>query len=65
MEGIQRAEREKELLSHSLADRSAELQLQMSKTKVNYARFSNIECYDTGSTEHEQVPRRLKWKGKT
>lgn len=34
-EEIQRVEREKELLSHSLADRNAELQLQISKTSVS------------------------------
>lgn len=37
---IQRVEREKELLSHSLTDRNAELQLQFSKTSV-----SHIQCW--------------------
>ena len=37
---IQRVEREKELLSHNLTDRNAELQLQISKTSV-----SHIPCW--------------------
>ena len=37
---IQRIEREKELLSHSVADRNAELQLQISRTSV-----SHVPCW--------------------
>ena len=40
LEWIQKLEREKELLSHTLADRNAELQLQISKTNVIASHFS-------------------------
>ena len=52
---IQKVVREKELLSHSLEDRNAELQLQISKTSVSHPMLVIaiiVSCYKKVQCKH-------------